>query len=252
MDVGIEEVRRHFGNGLHLAGNLRSTVEPVTSAPSSVLERQDPPLAAHSPTNLTEEVNQGEIMASPIAGRAVPFVPGRSFDGSASLSECPLPPEEPCLPTHSSTESSNVSMFSATRLNLQKIVEPQLEDSGAVDDFSRPRSTPSPQDQDTESDHEERGPTFRHSSKRSDKRKSSKIYQCPEPWCTATFTRSNDVTRHRLTAAIHKRANKDSSTCCQRCGEELSRPDARRRHELKGSCGKRKINRKPPHPLVSA
>jgi len=36
LDVGIEEVRRHFGDGLHLAGNLQTTAEPVTSAPFSV------------------------------------------------------------------------------------------------------------------------------------------------------------------------------------------------------------------------
>lgn len=254
LDVGIEEVRRHFGDGLHLAGNLQITTEPITSAQFSVLESQGPRPAVHSSANLTEAANQEEIVEGPIAGRsALSFVPGRSIEGSASLSEpCPSPLEELCLPTHTSTQQNNVSIFSAASPNLPKSVEGHLEDSAAINGFSRQRFSPaSPEDQDSGSDHEERRNTSRHPGKRSDKRKAKKIYRCAEPWCQATFTRSNDAERHRLSAAVHKRANKDSSTCCQKCGEELSRPDARKRHELKGSCGKRKINRKPPHPLAS-
>lgn len=74
-------------------------------------------------------------------------------------------------------------------------------------------------------------------------------FPCPVPWCIASFTRENDAERHFKNAAIHRDvANSDSSTRCRKCGEELSRLDARKRHELRDACGKRRIVRKPPGP----
>jgi len=67
--------------------------------------------------------------------------------------------------------------------------------------------------------------------------------QCPYTWCSSTFTRSGDLERHLATASMHnptKADSSDSSKRCRKCGEEFSRPDARNRHELKNSCGKRK------------
>lgn len=76
-----------------------------------------------------------------------------------------------------------------------------------------------------------------------------KPFPCPAPWCIASFTRANDAERHFKNAAIHRDvANSDSSTRCRKCGEELSRLDARKRHELRGACGKRRIVRKLPGP----
>lgn len=248
LDVGIE-VRRHLGDELHLAGNHQNTIQSITSAPSLAPESHGPH-PEHSFSNLAEAVTQEALMEGPIAGGALPFTPPRSIEGSASSEPCRAPLEEPCLISHSSTPQSKVSIVSVARPNLRKSVDGQLKDSAAIKGLSQ--SHTSPRHEDSGSDGEEERET-RHPGRRSDKkRKPPRIYTCPEPWCKATFTRSNDVERHRLNAAIHKRANKDTSTCCQKCGEELSRPDARRRHERKGSCGKRKINRKPPYPLALA
>jgi len=77
-----------------------------------------------------------------------------------------------------------------------------------------------------------------------------KRYPCTMLGCKETFTRPNDVRRHLRNAAVHRSvANQDdnNSTRCTFCGEELSRADARRRHELKGACGKRTIRRKDYH-----
>ncbi|KAF8891762.1 hypothetical protein BD779DRAFT_1670727 [Infundibulicybe gibba] len=76
-----------------------------------------------------------------------------------------------------------------------------------------------------------------------------KRHLCPIAGCGETFTRRNDVLRHQRNAAKHRgifRQNQDeeSRTRCKFCGEELSRADARKRHELKASCGKRTIRKK--------
>ncbi|KAF8178590.1 hypothetical protein K438DRAFT_1844047 [Mycena galopus ATCC 62051] len=68
--------------------------------------------------------------------------------------------------------------------------------------------------------------------------KPQKRYPCSIAGCTESFTRANDVTRHIRNAAIHKSAQ-NISRVCEQCGEELSRPDAARRHEAKGACHKR-------------
>ncbi|KAF7362198.1 hypothetical protein MVEN_00565900 [Mycena venus] len=85
-----------------------------------------------------------------------------------------------------------------------------------------------------------------------------KRHPCTVPGCTESFTRPNDVLRHIRNAAIHKGSTQQaealaaSSTLCKFCGEELSRADAARRHELKASCGKRTIRRKSTYSMLPA
>ncbi|KAJ7717831.1 hypothetical protein DFH07DRAFT_860944 [Mycena maculata] len=86
-----------------------------------------------------------------------------------------------------------------------------------------------------------------------------KRHPCPVPGCTELFTRPNDVLRHIKNAAIHKGTVQQAealaaanSTLCKYCGEELSRADAARRHELKSSCGKRTIRRKSTYSMLPA
>ncbi|KAJ8462654.1 hypothetical protein ONZ45_g17860 [Pleurotus djamor] len=71
-------------------------------------------------------------------------------------------------------------------------------------------------------------------------------FVCPEPWCGSTFSRRGDVKRHVKNAAAHvtSLAQLDERARCSKCGENLSRADARKRHELKGSCGKRTIRQR--------
>ncbi|KAJ7782742.1 hypothetical protein B0H16DRAFT_1494187 [Mycena metata] len=85
-----------------------------------------------------------------------------------------------------------------------------------------------------------------------------KRHPCTVPGCHESFTRPNDVLRHVKNAAIHKGSAQQaealaaSSTLCKYCGEELSRADAARRHELKSSCGKRTIRRKSNYSMLPA
>lgn len=68
--------------------------------------------------------------------------------------------------------------------------------------------------------------------------------RCPYKWCKSTFTRSNDLARHLTTASMHReRVHVDPSKRCRLCGEEFSRSDARNRHEIKRSCGKKRTRR---------
>ncbi|THU85712.1 hypothetical protein K435DRAFT_869034 [Dendrothele bispora CBS 962.96] len=74
-------------------------------------------------------------------------------------------------------------------------------------------------------------------------------YPCPVPNCRETFTRRNDVRRHVKNAAVHRdqpealailgEVTGDASTRCKYCGTDLSRADARMRHERASACGKR-------------
>ncbi|TFK44875.1 hypothetical protein BDQ12DRAFT_673739 [Crucibulum laeve] len=73
-----------------------------------------------------------------------------------------------------------------------------------------------------------------------------KLHPCEYDGCLKTFTRRGDVRRHMETASEHKLdvpRGADSATRCRHCNDELSRPDARRRHEERGACGKRTIPR---------
>lgn len=249
LDAGIEEVRRHLGDVL-LANNPQRTTETITPALFLVPESQGQ--HPHSSTNLTEAANQEGIVEGPNTGRELPIVQSRLIQCLASSSEQCSTLEETCRLTQSSTQCSQSPTTNVTITTLRNSVRERLDGSMTVDGVVQERFSPASfrdDDEESGSDQEEQQKSL--SGKGSDKGKPQKIYRCPDPWCKATFTRSNDVARHRLTAAIHKRANKNTSTCCRKCGEELSRPDARRRHELKDSCGKRKINRKPPHPLAS-
>ncbi|KAJ7350449.1 hypothetical protein DFH08DRAFT_110700 [Mycena albidolilacea] len=94
-------------------------------------------------------------------------------------------------------------------------------------------------------------------SRKNGGRAASKRYPCTVPGCTESFTRRNDMKRHVKNAAIHKGSVQQAealanSPVCQFCGEELSRPDAARRHELKDSCGKRTIRRKSTYSMLPA
>lgn len=71
-------------------------------------------------------------------------------------------------------------------------------------------------------------------------------HKCPHPWCDSTFSRRGDVERHLRNASAHITSvdQLDDRARCSKCGENLSRADARKRHELKGSCGKRTIRQR--------
>jgi len=81
------------------------------------------------------------------------------------------------------------------------------------------------------------------------KRRKINRYPCPVPNCKETFTRRNDVRRHVRNAAVHRdqpdalailgEVAGDISTRCKYCGTDLSRSDARMRHERASACGKR-------------
>ena len=252
LDVGIEEVRRNLGAGLHLAGNMRCITDPIAPTPFSLTKGRDLQPIPQSSSQLTATTNQED----PNTRRTLPSTSVPSTGGSVSSSEPSSSPlEEPCLLIHSSTQQIIAPAVSSTGPGLIESLEGRLEDF-PVNIGQKCSSSASPGDEGSGSDQEvqekpkEEGKLSGHSRKRSDKGKSPR-FPCPEKWCDKTFSRSNDVLRHLLNASEHKHANGDTSTCCQKCGEELSRPDARRRHERKGSCGKRKINRKPPHPLAA-
>ncbi|KAF5348634.1 hypothetical protein D9758_006870 [Tetrapyrgos nigripes] len=81
------------------------------------------------------------------------------------------------------------------------------------------------------------------------KRRKVKVNRYPCPLCNDTFTRRNDVRRHLKNAAVHRdqpealailgEAVGDTGTRCKYCGTDLSRSDARMRHERASACGKR-------------
>ncbi|KAF7351171.1 hypothetical protein MSAN_01679800 [Mycena sanguinolenta] len=92
-----------------------------------------------------------------------------------------------------------------------------------------------------------------HKNSRSTKKptKAVKRYPCTVPGCNESFTRLNDVLRHVKNAAIHK-SERTAGPFCSKCGEELSRPDAARRHEAKGACKKRTITKPSTYALLPA
>ncbi|KAF9469999.1 hypothetical protein BDZ94DRAFT_1243712 [Collybia nuda] len=71
--------------------------------------------------------------------------------------------------------------------------------------------------------------------------------------CSFSFTRAKDAERHLKNTTIHDKGagSSDSSKCCGFCGVVLSRPDARKRHERNGACGKRRSVRQLPRPYLS-
>ncbi|KAK1230483.1 hypothetical protein PQX77_006411 [Marasmius sp. AFHP31] len=80
------------------------------------------------------------------------------------------------------------------------------------------------------------------------KKRKTNRYPCLVAGCKETFTRKNDVRRHVMNAAIHRDSpealklqnkDKDIPTRCTYCNADLSRPDARMRHERTSACGKR-------------
>ncbi|KAG5640862.1 hypothetical protein DXG03_006804 [Asterophora parasitica] len=76
-------------------------------------------------------------------------------------------------------------------------------------------------------------------------------FPCPFPGCKETFSRDTDLSRHLTTVSVHVA---ESKIKCSMCGQSLSRGDAKKRHEERNSCGKRKVYRKPVDPkhLVNA
>lgn len=74
------------------------------------------------------------------------------------------------------------------------------------------------------------------------KRKTGDRYPCTVEGCTKTFTRRNDVERHMKSSAAHPELkNADDTKKCGLCGTDLSRADARLRHERTNACGKRNL-----------
>lgn len=81
------------------------------------------------------------------------------------------------------------------------------------------------------------------------------MFHCPFLFCSGTFSRNNDLIRHLRTVSIHPPPTETEDTVaktCGQCGVKLSRPDARKRHEDSGACGKRTIKKRPAHPAVGA
>ncbi|KIK69062.1 hypothetical protein GYMLUDRAFT_634844 [Collybiopsis luxurians FD-317 M1] len=84
--------------------------------------------------------------------------------------------------------------------------------------------------------------------KTSGKKRKVNRYPCPVPSCKETFTRRNDVRRHIRNAAVHRDSPEalaligevvGAGTRCKYCNADLSRSDARMRHERASACGKR-------------
>ncbi|KAL0581350.1 hypothetical protein V5O48_000726 [Marasmius crinis-equi] len=77
------------------------------------------------------------------------------------------------------------------------------------------------------------------------KRRKTNRYPCLISGCKETFTRKNDVRRHVMNAAIHRDSPEalqlqgKPGTRCKLCNADLSRADARMRHERTSACGKR-------------
>ncbi|KAJ3866687.1 hypothetical protein EV359DRAFT_62119 [Lentinula novae-zelandiae] len=85
-------------------------------------------------------------------------------------------------------------------------------------------------------------------TKPSGKKRKVNRYPCPVPLCKETFTRRNDVRRHIKNAAVHRDSPEalallgevvGAGTRCKYCNADLSRSDARMRHERASACGKR-------------
>ncbi|KAF9073584.1 hypothetical protein BDP27DRAFT_285741 [Rhodocollybia butyracea] len=85
-------------------------------------------------------------------------------------------------------------------------------------------------------------------TKPSGKKRKVNRYPCPVPLCKETFTRRNDVRRHIKNAAVHRDSPEAlallgeavvTGTRCKYCNADLSRADARMRHERASACGKR-------------
>ncbi|KAF5383474.1 hypothetical protein D9757_006118 [Collybiopsis confluens] len=85
-------------------------------------------------------------------------------------------------------------------------------------------------------------------AKASGKKRKVNRYSCPVPSCKETFTRRNDVRRHIRNAAVHRDSAEalaligetvGAGTRCKYCHADLSRSDARMRHERASACGKR-------------
>ncbi|KAG7091012.1 hypothetical protein E1B28_010075 [Marasmius oreades] len=77
------------------------------------------------------------------------------------------------------------------------------------------------------------------------KKRKTNRYPCPIGGCKETFTRKNDVRRHIQNAAVHRGSveaiqwQSKAGTRCTLCNADLSRSDARMRHERTSACGKR-------------
>ncbi|KAK7045620.1 hypothetical protein VNI00_007453 [Paramarasmius palmivorus] len=86
-----------------------------------------------------------------------------------------------------------------------------------------------------------------HGSRGSPKKRKLNRYPCPITGCKETFTRRNDVRRHVMNAAVHRDSEEaqrfigetGTVTRCRLCNADLSRADARMRHERTSACGKR-------------
>jgi hypothetical protein len=113
------------------------------------------------------------------------------------------------------------------------------EEEGAVDDDDED------DDDEEEGDSPDGSQKSPNGSKRKKQRKTGK-FKCEYDWCKQTFTRRGDVSRHMKTAAAHRDGPSQvgSSHRCRNCNADLSRSDARARHERAGACGKRTMPRR--------
>lgn len=213
-------------------------------------DRQDP---ADSPQSLTDDTDS---IYSPSVRAPRIITPAAS-----------KPPDtNPQLATNTPSPTpvrSALSRRAATRARIATKKVQQLESEDDIDDdseYEHEHTHPHPvvQTMDelpSEDDHQvddeydqlddDTAPKKRKikpSNKSSKKRKITERFRCTIPGCTKTFTRKNDVTRHIRASGAHPDYQEQSdSVKCKICGIDLSRSDARLRHERTYACGKRNV-----------
>ncbi|KAK0195745.1 hypothetical protein F5146DRAFT_303149 [Armillaria mellea] len=216
-------------------------------------DRQDP---ADSPQSLTDDTDS---ISSPSVRVPRIITPA----GSKPRDTKPqLVPKTKITPSPTPVRSGS-SRRAATRARIATKKVQQLESEDEIDDdseYEQEQTHPHPvvQTMDelpSEDDHqvddeydeldEDTAPKKRKikpANKSSKKRKITERFRCTIPGCTKTFTRKNDVTRHIRASGAHPDYQEQSdSVKCKICGIDLSRSDARLRHERTYACGKRNV-----------
>ncbi|KAJ7594952.1 hypothetical protein C8J56DRAFT_1044668 [Mycena floridula] len=144
----------------------------------------------------------------------------------------------------------SVSAPPVRKAGVPRVIRPAPKASTAIDGPSDDEDSEE-FDPDDEEDQLHRGSNSAGgaSSKSPKKKRKAGRFKCTVVWCKETFTRRNDVNRHLKNAAVHRNregAGEDDGDDkrCKFCNADLSRADARVRHERAGACGKRTGPRK--------
>lgn len=235
-----------------------SSDDPNTSSDHQTMfyDRQDP---ADSPQSLT---NDTDYISSPsvCAPRVITPAGSKPRDTKAKLA--PQVPKTTNTPSPTPVRSSS-SRRAATRARIATKKVQQLESEDEIDDDSEYEQEqihphpvvqtmdelPSEDDHQVDDEYDEldddtapKKRKIKPSNKSSKKRKMTERFRCTIPGCAKTFTRKNDVTRHIRASGAHPDYQEQSdSVKCKICGIDLSRSDARLRHERTYACGKRNV-----------